>query len=161
MREITLVNRHTTERLVLRAADDGTDRVFLRGSLEPGRPGPPPHVHLRSDERGRVLAGTAGVRVGRATSTHGPGSTLLLPKGIPHAWWNAGDDLLEMEAEVDAAGAFIPFLAGIFELANASPTGRPSLPRLARLLRAHRHEYRLAVPAVVDRVLFPILARLA
>jgi mannose-6-phosphate isomerase-like protein (cupin superfamily) len=162
MRDITLVNRHTTERLVLRHADDGRDVVHLRGTLEPGRPGPPLHVHLRSDERGRVLAGTVGVRIGRRTSTHGPGSALFLPKGVPHTWWNAGDDLLEMEGEVDEAGAFIPFLAGVFELVNASPTGRPSLPRLAKLLRAHRDEYRLAaVPALVERVLFPVMARFA
>jgi mannose-6-phosphate isomerase-like protein (cupin superfamily) len=49
------------------------------------------HVHHDDDEAWVVLEGTLGFRVGDELVTAGPGAAVLVPKGTPHAYWNAGD----------------------------------------------------------------------
>ena len=50
----------------------------------------PPHVHEREDELSYVLEGQVGFRLGDRDMTFGPGSYVVKPRGIPHAFWNAG-----------------------------------------------------------------------
>lgn len=50
----------------------------------------PPHTHSREDEFSYVLEGTVGVKVGDQEFTAAPGSYIIKPRGIPHAFWNAG-----------------------------------------------------------------------
>jgi mannose-6-phosphate isomerase-like protein (cupin superfamily) len=49
------------------------------------------HVHHEDDEAWVVLEGTLGFRVGDEIVTAGPGAAVLVPKGTPHTYWNAGD----------------------------------------------------------------------
>jgi hypothetical protein len=60
VRELTIENRHTGERLAMRRVKRG-DEVWLelKGSLPPHRQGPPLHVHVAEDEEGVVRSGTA------------------------------------------------------------------------------------------------------
>jgi mannose-6-phosphate isomerase-like protein (cupin superfamily) len=48
------------------------------------------HVHHEDDEAWYVLEGTLGFRVGAAVVTAPAGSAVLVPKGTPHSYWNAG-----------------------------------------------------------------------
>jgi quercetin dioxygenase-like cupin family protein len=50
----------------------------------------PPHTHEHEDEYSYVLAGTIGARIGDQDCEIGAGSYLLKPRGISHAFWNAG-----------------------------------------------------------------------
>lgn len=52
--------------------------------------GPPLHIHPDSDEFFRVLEGRYRFRVGDAEMEAGPGDALLVPRGAPHAFVNAG-----------------------------------------------------------------------
>ena len=49
-----------------------------------------PHEHSREDEYTLVLEGTVGARIGDDTADLGPGSSLVKPRNVPHALWNAG-----------------------------------------------------------------------
>jgi mannose-6-phosphate isomerase-like protein (cupin superfamily) len=49
------------------------------------------HVHHEDDEAWVVLEGTLGFRVGDEVVTAGPGTAVLVPKGTPHTYWNAGE----------------------------------------------------------------------
>ena len=49
------------------------------------------HVHHEDDEAWYVLAGTLGFQVGDELVTAHAGSAVLVPKGTPHSYWNAGD----------------------------------------------------------------------
>jgi quercetin dioxygenase-like cupin family protein len=51
------------------------------------RPGfdPPVHIHHNEDEVFHVLEGRATFRVGDAMVSAGPGDTVWLPRGVPHA----------------------------------------------------------------------------
>jgi mannose-6-phosphate isomerase-like protein (cupin superfamily) len=49
----------------------------------------PPHVHHSDDEAWYVLEGTLRFKLGDETFEAGPGSAVLAPKGVPHAYGNA------------------------------------------------------------------------
>ena len=49
-----------------------------------------PHNHSREDEYTVVLDGTVGARVGDRVVEAGAGASMVKPRGIPHAMWNAG-----------------------------------------------------------------------
>ena len=51
-----------------------------------------PHEHSREDEYTVVLSGSIGLRLGDEHSTLGPGTSLVKPRGVPHALWNASDE---------------------------------------------------------------------
>ncbi|HEX5004231.1 MAG TPA: cupin domain-containing protein, partial [Gemmatimonadales bacterium] len=93
-----LVNRHTGERLEVRRVTRGGDAwLELRGSLPPGRQGPPMHVHHVEDESGHIREGTlSAVLDGRPISVRA-GESTFIPRGTPHRWWNDGPDLLEFD----------------------------------------------------------------
>ena len=65
-----------------RAAADGGDPPLLIAPL---------HVHHEDDEAWYVLEGTLGFQVGDELVTAPAGSAVLVPKGTPHSYWNAGD----------------------------------------------------------------------
>ena len=88
---LTLGNRHTGERLVLRrVVRDGEMCLELRGSLPPRQEGPPLHIHYGEDEEGTVIAGTLSAVVNGRQIHVEAGGTAVLPRGSAHRWWNAG-----------------------------------------------------------------------
>jgi mannose-6-phosphate isomerase-like protein (cupin superfamily) len=69
------------------------DLGFYEYVSEPGVTGPPQHVHHGHDETFYVVDGTYEFVIG---SDHLPmprGAFLLVPRGTPHTFRNAGDDL--------------------------------------------------------------------
>ena len=56
----------------------------------------PIHVHQNEDEHFLILEGTARVVRGDETFDAPPGTTVALPRGIPHAWGNATNSTLRM-----------------------------------------------------------------
>src|SRR3954469_5844098 len=51
----------------------------------------PMHVHEREDEYGYVLEGEVGAQVGDEVIVGRPGDLVFKPRGVWHAFWNAGD----------------------------------------------------------------------
>ena len=49
------------------------------------------HVHHEDDEAWYVLEGRLGFRVGDEVVEAGQGAAVLVPKGTPHSYWNAGE----------------------------------------------------------------------
>jgi mannose-6-phosphate isomerase-like protein (cupin superfamily) len=47
------------------------------------------HLHRGEDEAWYVLEGRLGFRVGDDEVEAGPGEAVLVPRGTPHAYWNA------------------------------------------------------------------------
>ena len=50
------------------------------------------HTHSREDECSYILAGELMFEVGDQTVQAGPGSYVLKPRGVPHAFWNLGSE---------------------------------------------------------------------
>jgi mannose-6-phosphate isomerase-like protein (cupin superfamily) len=60
------------------------------GPTEPLRFIAPRHVHHRDDEAWYVLEGILRVQSGENEIEARAGSCILVPRGIPHTYWNAG-----------------------------------------------------------------------
>jgi cupin domain len=157
---LTLKNRHTGEILRMRRVRDAAGQVILRidGSLPPGSPGPPPHVHFDLREEGTVKAGTLGARVGKEKIVVPAGGSAAFPAGVVHTWWNAGDSLLEFGGRAVPASDLDRYLQALFAVVNASESGRPSIFYIAHVLWRHRQTQAVATPpAAIQRIVFPLV----
>jgi quercetin dioxygenase-like cupin family protein len=157
---LKLENRHTGEVLLIRRVRDAQGQIILAldGTLPPGTGGPPLHVHFHEDEKGIVKAGTLGAQVGPEKIVVPTGGTVILRKGVPHRWWNAGDDLLEFSGHAVPAVDLDRYLQAVFAVLNASSNSRPSIFYLAHVLWRHRDTQLIAVPPPpIQKIVFPIL----
>src|SRR6476620_9411058 len=137
---------------------EGRIVLFLDGTLPPKADGPPLHVHFREREEGIGKAGTLGAQVGGEKIVVPTGGAAVLPAGIPHRWWNAGDDLLEFSGQVIPAVDLDRYLQGLFAVLNASPNGRPSIFYMTHVLWRHRETQLLAAPPrAIQRIVFPLI----
>ena len=50
------------------------------------------HLHHDSDEVAYVLSGEVTFKIGDEISVGGPGTCAFMPRGVPHAWKNSGNE---------------------------------------------------------------------
>jgi mannose-6-phosphate isomerase-like protein (cupin superfamily) len=65
---------------------------LLEWIAPPGAPSPPVHVHQATDEGFYVLAGVFGFLLDDERIDAAAGRHVLVPRGTPHTFWNAGDE---------------------------------------------------------------------
>lgn len=101
------------------------------GETSRDRPIAPPHRHFTEEEAWIVLDGRLGFRVGDDELEAGPGDAVLVPRGTPHTYWNAG-----------AGRARYVLVMGPQTAALVEALHRPGFERsqLAALFRAHQSE---------------------
>lgn len=110
---------------------------FYEAVIPPGAAGPPLHVHTDEDEAIYVLSGTVVVQLGDDRHELGRGSFAWMPRGVPHAFANPGDE--------PARGLGISTPGGIEEMFNRQATyfdslaegEQPDMARLAELSAPH------------------------
>ncbi len=71
---------------------------------EAGIPGTPLHIHWETDESFYVLEGTFAFQAGERTFEGSAGTYVFVPKGIEHAYWNAGKTPAKMLITISPAG---------------------------------------------------------
>jgi mannose-6-phosphate isomerase-like protein (cupin superfamily) len=78
---------------VLKASDDSF--VLAEWSDDGGTSGDfpiaPLHLHRDEDEAWYVLEGRLGFRVGQEEHVADAGDAVVVPRGTPHTYWNAGE----------------------------------------------------------------------
>lgn len=101
--------------------------------IEPRSLASPMHTHEREDEISIVTEGQVGVQIGDRIAVAGPGSVVFKPRGIPHAFWNAGDSTARLIELITPAGfeRYFEEMAALFAEANG---GLPDPERAAVLL---------------------------
>ena len=153
---LVLENRHTGERLALRRIHRGGEVwLELKGTLPPHRQGPPMHIHFLEDEEGHIKAGTLSASVDGRVVTVRSGESTKLPRGLPHRWWNAGDEPLVFEGYARPVVDLDQYLEAMFEVLNAGPHGRPPLFYMAHAALRHRHTQAvLIMPLSIQWIVF-------
>lgn len=73
------------------SADTKGALAVVRVFVPPGA-GPAPHEHSREDEFFTVVRGRYRFRHGDQEMDAAPGSTIFMPRGIPHVFRNVGDE---------------------------------------------------------------------
>jgi mannose-6-phosphate isomerase-like protein (cupin superfamily) len=153
-------------RFVDRPADPGGDPLRFEMWLAPDGHGPMLHVHPEQEEGLRVVAGELGVRIESDSRTLGPGAETVIPAGVPHRFWNAGDGTLHLEGWVDPGLRTEAFMRVTYGLARdgepVTPSGALLNPlRLAVTLEEYDDMLWLArVPLSVQRLGVRLLAPL-
>jgi mannose-6-phosphate isomerase-like protein (cupin superfamily) len=161
----TIEHLESGERIVFRetAATTNGELLLLDFFLRPGGHVAVDHVHPNADEHFEIVAGTAGFRIAGRECTATAGQRVVVGKGTPHTWWNAGGDELHAVLGFRPALRMEHFFENFFGLRKAGPTnarGEPPLLPMVVLLREFEPEIYLARPplAVQRAVLGPLAA---
>ncbi len=109
--------------------------------LGPHQLGAPFHRHSREDEISYVLAGELTVQQGGRQDTAGVGGTVVKPRGVFHAFWNAGT-LPVRFLEVIAPGAFAQYFRDMAPLLQRE--GAPDLNEIGALAGRYGMEFDFA-----------------
>lgn len=144
-----------------RVPDKAGDRLEVENVVAPAA-GPPMHVHHFQEEVLTVRKGRIGFqRPGEPAKFAGPGETVAFRPGDVHRFWNAGEDELVCTGHIYPADNIEFFLGSLFESRRRNGGTRPNPLDVAFLVRRYRSEFGLAaVPAAVQRLVFPLLVAL-
>jgi mannose-6-phosphate isomerase-like protein (cupin superfamily) len=79
--------------VTIKATGEETNNSFYLGEsvVEPGFPGPPPHVHEHLHDMFYVLEGTLTMRLGGETAKLPAGTFVCVPPGVVHTFSNPGE----------------------------------------------------------------------
>jgi mannose-6-phosphate isomerase-like protein (cupin superfamily) len=111
---------------------DQTDGRFalIEHTIPPRALAAPVHTHEDEDEYSYVLSGRMGAVVGDEVVEAGPGELVAKPRGIPHAFWNAGDEPVRL-LELISPGAFGQYFADLAPILAAA--GEPDVQAVAAI----------------------------
>ena len=134
------------------------DRLVGENYVTPGN-GPVMHTHWLQDESLTVVKGKIGYQVkGQPEKFAYAGETVLFKRGVPHRFWNAGQEPLHCKAWIKPAHTIVFFLSSIFAAQNKSGKAQPELFDAAYLLYRYSAEYDLTeIPKFVKKIIIPII----
>src|SRR5690349_1838733 len=67
--------------------------------------GPPLHYHRTFTEKFEVIIGTLYLRIGKEKFVLHPGQSALVPKGVPHKFYNPNDELVRFRVLLEPGHA--------------------------------------------------------
>ncbi|MEM6430825.1 MAG: cupin domain-containing protein [Deinococcota bacterium] len=154
--------KYTTITFLETAAESHGKRLRFKQEVQPGAPETPGHFHLKQVEHFKVLSGTMGVQVEGIEQILSAGETISVPIGVPHAMWNAGDDVLVQEIALEPAlrsETFFETVTGL-ECDGLIPDGKPTFKQLLQvsLLFPFYGNALADVPLLAQKILFTVLA---
>lgn len=91
-------------RFMVDGEQTGGQFSLVEHPLPPRALGSPVHAHRNEDEYSYVLEGRIGVQLGDDVLHAGPGELVFKPRGVPHAFWNAGDEPARLLEIISPAG---------------------------------------------------------
>jgi mannose-6-phosphate isomerase-like protein (cupin superfamily) len=77
---------------------------LMEHPLSPRALGAPVHTHANEDEYTFVLEGRVGIQLGDKVLEAGPGDLVFKPRGVAHAFWNAGEEPVRLLEIISPAG---------------------------------------------------------
>jgi quercetin dioxygenase-like cupin family protein len=138
-------------RFMIEGAQSGGTFALVEHPIEPRVLAAPLHTHEREDEYTYVLEGEVGVQVGDDVRVARPGDLVFKPRGVPHAFWNAGDAPARALEIISPAG-FERYFAEIAPLLPPNHTGPPDLEALGAIMAKYRLDMDMdSIPTLVER----------
>lgn len=133
------------------------DRLLVENYVT-SKNGPPMHTHFLQEEALTVVSGRIGYIVqGCSPQFAGVGETVVFKPGVPHRFWNDGEDILHCTGYVKPANTIVFYLSSIYAAQNKTGTGQPDKFDGAYLLTLYASEYEMAeLPTFVKKVIIPI-----
>ena len=134
--------------------------LWMRG----GATSPPMHVHPHQEERITVTSGSVRSRSGGVDRVLSPGDTVVSPPGEPHTVGPAGNEDVEMVAELRPALNYERFIERSFALDRAgfiNAKGRGNPLRMATAGAREAEFFLPRVPLGVQRTVLTAMERLA
>ena len=133
-------------RIVFRRVASETNGELLEFDcfMEPHKTIAKAHLHPRQEEQFEVIGGRGRGRLGDEEKTVGPGDVVVTPPGVPHVWWNDGEDELHLRVQFRPALDSETFLENVWGLAKDGKANKDGIPKplqMAVLLRAHPDEF--------------------
>jgi mannose-6-phosphate isomerase-like protein (cupin superfamily) len=116
---------------------------WMRGGATP----PPMHVHPHQEERITVISGSVRSRSAVANRVLSPGDTVVSPPGESHTVGPAGNEDVEMIAELRPALAYEQFMERSFALDRAGHVNAKGRGNPLRMATARPHEAEFSCPA--------------
>ena len=118
-------------RFMLHGAQTGGRFALVEHPLPPRSLGSPVHTHHDEDEFSFILEGEVGVQIGDRVLTAGPGTLITKPRGVPHAFWNAGDTHARLLEIISPAGfeQYFEVMANLYASGPADPDRARDLQR--------------------------------
>jgi quercetin dioxygenase-like cupin family protein len=140
------------------AHDERGEYLEITNTVSPGK-GPPMHVHHLQEEALTIERGTMAYQEpGGEERRAGPGETASFAPGVPHRFWNAGDDELASTGFARPPQNIEYFLTQLYASMRRNGGERPGLFDTAYLLGRYRDEFgMLEIPAPVQRFVFPVI----
>lgn len=137
------------------------DRLLVENYVTPGS-GPLMHTHWLQDEALTVLKGKLGYQIkGQAKKYAGEGDTVIFERGIPHRFWNDGQEILHCKGWLKPANTIVFFLTSIYAAQNKSGKAKPEQFDAAFLMNRYASEYDLPeIPKFVKKIIIPITYRI-
>lgn len=132
----TINNKITGETLTFleTSADTNGQRLVFDLLLEPRSCVPMKHIHTLQDEIFETLEGYVDVEVGNEQKKIHAGNKVLMPKSVPHKWWNSSGSNIRLTVTFIPAHNTEDFFVEMFELANSGkskPNGAPTFSQAA------------------------------
>lgn len=153
---ITNCNGETLVFKELIKEQDG-DKLIVENYVTP-KSGPPMHTHFLQDESLTVVRGKLGYQIqGQAPQFVEEGGSIVFKRGVPHRFWNEGDNELHCTGWVKPANTLDFYLTAIYEAQNKSGSVQPEKFDGAYLLTRYASEYDMnELPKFVRKVIIPI-----
>jgi quercetin dioxygenase-like cupin family protein len=116
-------------RFMIGGEQSGDNFALVEHPIEPRALAAPIHTHQHEDEYTFILEGEIGVQVGEEALVGRPGDLIFKPRGVPHAFWNAGDVPARALEIISPAGfeRYFAEIAALLPPANPGPLDERAL----------------------------------
>ena len=86
-----------------------------------------------------------------------PGEEVLFKRGVPHRFWNAGEEVLNCVGWVNPPNTLAFFLKSLYAAIDKGTGGRPENFDSAYLMTRYKSEYDIPeIPSFVKKIIIPI-----
>lgn len=154
-------NPATGERITFltTSAQTGGARAEMELELSPTAHLPAAHIHRHQEESFEILGGQILLTCRGEQALRGPGKTVVVPPGAPHAWAPVGDEGARVRLVFTPGAGIEEFFDEFFRCGRegrVNAKGMPSLFVTARLGLAHEM-YLAGPPLPLQRAAFRVL----